>query len=92
LVINYLGGIVNFKVTSVNVSDNNKQLLPELLKGMEGKYYDDKGYLTNLFEELLEQGIHLVTKVKKQMDAKLTSTNGKLRLLKRGSLNPSTIC
>lgn len=84
LVINHLGDIVNFVVTPANVTDNNKQLLPKLLHKLEGKCYADKGYLSSLFDDFLAQGLHLVTKVRKNMADKFTSIQDKLRLSKRG--------
>lgn len=84
LVINHLGDIVNFVVSPANVADNNKQLLPVLLQRLQGKCYGDKGYMTTLFEEFLAQGLELITKVRKNMDAKLVEVQDKQRLLKRG--------
>ncbi|WP_415837323.1 transposase, partial [Pontibacter korlensis] len=48
--------------------------------------YGDKGYLTSLFEELLEEGLHLVTKVRRNMKNMLLTLQDKLNLLKRGSI------
>nr|WP_262910393.1 transposase [Pontibacter silvestris] len=63
-------------VTPAHVADNNPKVLSFLLKGLKGKCYGDKGYLTSLMKELLEKGLHLVTKVRRNMK----------NMLRRGSI------
>lgn len=46
LVINELGQIVNFCFSPANVADQNPQVLGMLLRGLQGRCYGDKGYLT----------------------------------------------
>ena len=65
LVINHLGQIVSFVVTPANVADNNHDVLRHLLKGLSGKCGGDKGYLTTLFEQFYQQGLHLLVRPKK---------------------------
>jgi hypothetical protein len=57
-----------------------------LLLGFKGKCYGDKGYLSSLLEELLEQGLHLVAKGRRNMKNMLLSLPDKLNLLKRGNI------
>jgi Transposase DDE domain len=83
LVINELGQIVNFCFTSANVADQNAKVLRQLLKGLQGRCYGDKGYLSKLFGEFYEQGLRLVTKVKRNMKNQLVELDDKIRLKKR---------
>jgi len=67
LVINNLGEIVSFDLTPGNVADNNHGLLRKLLSHLEGCCVGDKGYLSTLFGFFFENGLHLITKPKKNM-------------------------
>ncbi len=84
MIVNRLGEIVNFEVTAGNVADNNHELLRKLLKNTWGKVFGDKGYLTKIFEELYEQGIQLITKVRRNMKVALVTVEDKFFLKKRG--------
>ena len=86
LVTNQHAELVGLLLTPANVADNNPRVLSRLLAGLQGKCYGDKGYLSSLFEELLEQGLHLVAKVRRNMKNMLLSLSDKLNLLKRGSI------
>lgn len=70
LVINNLGQIVSFDLTPGNVADNNQELLQKLLGKLDGVCVGDKGYLTKLFAFFFENGLHLVTKPRKNMKKK----------------------
>jgi hypothetical protein len=85
LVINDLGEIIAFCITSGNVADNNKKVLLTLTKDLVGKLVGDKGYIVNpeLFKKLFLDGIHLITKLKKNMENKLIPLADKLLLKKR---------
>ena len=55
-----------------------------MIKGLFGKVFGDRGYISQkLFQELLEQGVFMVTRVKKNMKNKLMSLVDKALLLKR---------
>lgn len=86
LVINVLGEIVEFAITTGNVADNNSEVLDHLTKNLHGKVFGDKGYLTNpeKFEEIYKKGVHIVTKIRKNMKNKLMDMTDKLLLRKRG--------
>ncbi len=86
LVINQHAQLVRFLLTPANVADNNPKVLSFLLSGLKGKCYGDKGYLSSLLEELLEEGLHLVAKIRRNMKNMLLSLSDKLNLLKRGSI------
>jgi hypothetical protein len=86
LVTNQHGQLIRFLITPANVADNNQQVLDYLLKGLLGKCYGDKGYLSSLLEQLLQQGLHLVTKLRKNMKNMLLSLSDKINLMKRGRI------
>ncbi|GAB3527570.1 IS982 family transposase [Pontibacter brevis] len=86
LVINQHGQLARFLLTPASVADNNHRVLSYLLEGLRGKCYGDKGYLSSLMEELLQEGLHLVTKVRKNMKNMLLTLSDKLNLMKRGGI------
>ena len=82
LVINNKGEIMAFKITAGNVDD--RRPVTELVKHLVGKLFGDKGYLSEkLSNELLQQGLHLMTRIKKNMKNKLMLPIDKLLLRKR---------
>jgi Transposase DDE domain len=84
LVINEYGQIINFVLTPGNISDNNGRLLRVLLADLQGQCFGDRGYLTKLFAEFYERGLHIVTKIRRKMKNVLMSLSDKLKLRKRG--------
>ena len=86
LVVNNLGQCVNFRFSSGNVHDANPDILRHMLKDLNGNCYGDKGYLSKIFEELLQNGIKLVTKIRKNMKNKLMPLKEKYQLFKRGMI------
>jgi Transposase DDE domain len=83
LVINHKGQMVNFVLTTGEVADNDKDLLINLLSELKGKLFGDKGYLTTLWNNFYEEGLKIVTKVKKNMKNKLVMLQERLLLKKR---------
>ena len=82
LVINDKGEIMAVKVTPGNVDDRRPIL--NLMKNLFGKLFADKGYIAKkLSDELLDKGIKLVTRIKKNMKNKLIPIVDKLLLKKR---------
>ena len=67
LIINENGQPVRFLVTSGNRVDNNEKVLKQLFKGLKGLFYADRGYLTKLKVWLEQQGVMLITKIRKNM-------------------------
>ena len=60
------GEVVKLAITPGNT--DNRMLIPDMLKDIPCKLIDDKGYLSQkLFSTLFEQGITLITKIKKNM-------------------------
>lgn len=82
LIVNHLGEIVEAKVTAGNVHDTKP--VQEMAKGLTGKLYGDKGYLSkNLEADLAADGVSLITTVRKNMKAKAISLWDKAMLSKR---------
>lgn len=80
--INQRGGIIKASFSSGNKDDRAQLKL--MIKGLFGKVFGDRGYISQeLFRELLEQGIFIITKVKKNMKNKFMSLIDKILLLKR---------
>ena len=86
LVINHCGEITAFCITPGNIADNNKGVLIKLTKKLFGKIFGDRGYLVNeeLFQKLRSRSVHLITKIRKNMQNKLMPIEDKLLLRKRG--------
>ena len=82
LVVNDRGEILAFQLTPGNVDD--RQPVPQLVRGLSGKLFGDKGYISQqLFEALLKENLQLVTKLRRNMKNKLTPLIDKLLLRKR---------
>lgn len=82
IVINDKGEIMAFKITKGNVDDRDP--VPAMTQGLVGKLIGDKGYISNnLFLELLDDGLQLITKIKKGMKNKLMPLIDKILLRKR---------
>jgi Transposase DDE domain len=66
LVVNDQGEILAFCLTAGLVDDRHP--VPKLAKGLVGKLFGDKGYLSQpLAQQLLvTQGLHLITKLRRQ--------------------------
>lgn len=68
LVTNDLGQVVDFMLTPGNVDDRKPLKIERFIKKLWGKLYGDKGYIgKELFKNLFFKGVHLVTKLKKNM-------------------------
>ena len=82
LVVNEHGEILAFQLTPGNVDD--RKPVPTLTKGLFGKLFADKGYISkDLFAELWERNLQLVTGVRKNMKNRLMNWHDKLLLRKR---------
>lgn len=82
LIINDQGELLAFQVTPGNVDD--RKPVPDLTKGLSGKLFGDKGYISKaLFETLWDQDLQLITKIKKNMKNKLMPIIDKVMLRKR---------
>lgn len=83
LVGNFQGEWLAFCLTPGNVDD--RRPVPKLVKGLLGKLFGDKGYLTQPLAEhlLVTQGLQLITKLRKKMHHRLLAVSDKLLLRKR---------
>ena len=82
LIVNDLGEIMNFSLTSGKVHDSFP--VENLCKDLIGKMFGDKAYLgKELFTKLMDKGLELITHVRKNMKNRLMSLWDKLMLRKR---------
>jgi hypothetical protein len=90
LVVNDRGELVAFCLTPGNVDD--RRPVPKLAQRLFGKLFADKGYLSQPLAEQLfvEQGLHLITKLRRNMHNRLLEWSDKYFLRKRAIIE--TIC
>lgn len=82
LVVNDEGEILACRLTPANVDD--RRPVPDLAQNLFGKLIGDKGYLSrDLVTRLLQQGVELLTPIRKNMKPRLVRLNDKLLLRKR---------
>ena len=82
LIINDKGELLTFFLTPGNVDDRHP--VPHMARGLWGKLYGDKGYISQaLFETLFAQGVQLITPMRKNMKNRLMPLMDKLLLRKR---------
>ena len=78
------GEIITFCLTGANVDDRNPEVWNVLAKGLYGRLFADRGYISpRLFEELFKDGVHLVTGIKANMKNRLMPLGDKIMLRKR---------
>ena len=84
IVINDKGEILDFLFTQANVDDREPLKNKNFHENVFGKLFADKGYISKtLFDELFVDGIHLITKIKKNMKNSLMLIQDKILLKKR---------
>ena len=90
-IINDKGEILDFVLTSANTDDRKPLTGTNILKRIYGKLFGDKGYISqSLFEQLFIDGIHLITKLRKNMKNSLMLLSDKILLRKRALIE--TVC
>ena len=83
IVVNDKGELLAMMVTAGNIDD--RKPVPQMCKNIIGKLIGDKGYISKqLFEDLMEHGLQLITKIKNRMKNKLMPLIDKFLLRKRG--------
>ena len=83
-VINDKGEMLDFILTPGNVDDRHPLTGSNLLARIYGKLFGDQGYNSqSLFEKLFIDGIHLITKLRKNMKNSLMLLSDKILLRKR---------
>jgi hypothetical protein len=82
LMINPQGGLVKASFSSGNKDD--RKHFATMIKDIFGKVVGDRGYISKeLFNDLLDKNIQLITRIKKGMKNILMPLNDKVLLLKR---------
>jgi len=82
LVVSHMGELLSFCLTPSNVDD--RKLVPDLVSGLIGWLYGDKGYISErLVAWLADRGLNLVTKARKNMKPRLLRAFDKVMLRKR---------
>ena len=90
-IINDKGEILDFVLTPANVDDRKPLAGTNILNRIYGKLFGDKGYISqSLFEQLFIDGIHLITKLRKNMKNSMMLLSDKLLLRKRALIE--TVC
>lgn len=76
------GELLAFKLIPANTDD--RKPVPDLVHGIVGKLFGDKGYISReLFEQLFKQGLQIVTPFKKNMKNRLVPLMDKILMRKR---------
>ncbi len=84
LIINDKGKILDFVLIPGDVDDRKPMTGSNLLSRIYGKLFGDRGYISqSLFEQLFIDGIHLFTKLRKNMKNSLMHLSDKILLRKR---------
>lgn len=82
LAVNEKGEILGFYVTAANVDE--RKPTDWITKDLKGVLVGDKGYISkDLFAKLMQRGLRLITKLRKNMKNKFISMKDKLLLRKR---------
>jgi len=82
LVVNDCGELLAIQLTPGNVDDRTP--VPKMVKHLFGKLFGDFGLISQpLFDLLFDDGVQLVTKIRKNMENKLMPIFDKLMLRKR---------
>lgn len=82
LAINHEGELMSFCLTKGNMDD--RKVVPQLMQGLSGLGCGDKGYIDKkLDENLAQQGLRFITKVRKNMKKRMLSAFEKFFLAQR---------
>ena len=82
LIVNAQGERLAFHLTPGNVDD--RKPVVKLARGLYGKLFGDRGYISAPLTQLLfEQGLHLITRLRKNMKNHLMHLSDKLLVRKR---------
>ena len=82
LAVNDQGEVLACCLTPGNVDD--RKPVPSMVKTLRGKLFGDRGYISAPLTTLLfEQGLHLITRLRKNMTNRLMHLSDKLLLRKR---------
>jgi transposase len=82
LIVNDQGELITFYLTPGNVDD--RKPVPHMAKRLWGKLFGDKGYISQpLFDQLFQQGVQLITPIRKNMKNRLMPLMDKVLVRKR---------
>jgi len=82
LVINHKGSIIAVKITPGNIDE--RTVLDEMTRHLKGSIFADKGFISSeLFKELYQRGLKLITGIRRNMKNYLMPLIEKLLLRKR---------
>jgi len=82
LIVNDRGELITFYLTPGNVDD--RKPVPHMAKNLWGKLFADKGYISQpMFDQLFEQGVQLITPIRKNMKNRLMPLIDKVLIRKR---------
>ena len=82
LVVNDQGEILAFQLTPGNVDD--RKPVPKMTEKLFGKLFADRGYISQaLFQQLYDEGLVLITSIRKNMKNQLMLLEDKFMLRKR---------
>ena len=85
LIFNNKGELMDFQLTSGNIDD--RVVVEEMAKNLKGWLFGDRGYISQkLKDALMNKGLELVTKVKRNMKEKIIEPIKKYYLDKRGMI------
>lgn len=92
IVTNDSGQIIDLLITPGNKDDRTPLKVQNFINRLWGKLYGDKGYIgKELFNSLFANGIHLVTKLKKNMKTKLLTPMYDIIMLRKRAIVESII-
>lgn len=84
LIINDKAELLAFHLTKGNIDDRNLEVMTAMTKDVFGKLFGDKGYISKALKQLLfDDGIQLITKVRKNMKTQNLSDIDAILLRKR---------
>lgn len=82
LVVNDSGELLACRLTPGNVDDRSP--VPQLTQEVFGQLFGDRGYISQeLFAQLFERGLELITKLRRNMKSRLMPLRDKVLLRKR---------
>lgn len=84
LIVNERGDLLSFYLSKGNTDDRNWRIIRQMTQDLFGKLFGDKGYISKaLFDTLFNDGIQLITKLRKNMKGHIMSLNDRILLRKR---------
>ncbi len=87
IICNDLGEVVDLHITAGNVEDRKPLKMNSFIQKLWGKLFGDKGYISkDLFSSLFENGIHLITKLKKNMKSTILTPEMDAILLRKRAI------